>query len=88
MYHARGEIFGMNIFCTSKGFTMKARGIVIIDYDIDGGFREVADEQDKLEGAIASITKGNKRVVFHQVAMKERRGDVPPDIEKMKFRST
>lgn len=66
---------------------MKARGIVIIDYDIEGGFREVADEQDRLEEAIASVVKGNKRVKFHQVAMKERRGDTPPDIEKMKFRT-
>ena len=66
---------------------MKARGIVIIDYDIDGGFKEAAEEQEKLEEAIADIVKDNKRVVFHQIDMKERRGDVPPDITKMKFRS-
>lgn len=66
---------------------MKARGIVVIDYDIEGGFKEAAEEQERLEAAIAQIVKGNKRVVFHQVDMKERRGDVPPDITKMKFRS-
>jgi hypothetical protein len=65
---------------------MKARGIVVIDYDIDGGFREAAEEQSRLEEAIAGIVKGNKRVVFHQVDMKERRGDQSPDISKMKFR--
>jgi len=65
---------------------MKARGIVVIDYDIDGGFREAAEEQARLEEAIANIVKGNKRVVFHQVDMKERRGDQSPDISKMKFR--
>ena len=65
---------------------MKARGIVIIDYNIDGGFREAAEEQSRLEEAIAAIVKGNKRVVFHQVDMKERRGDQSPDISKMKFR--
>tara|TARA_X000001382_G_scaffold105821_1_gene81113 strand:+ start:208 stop:411 length:204 start_codon:yes stop_codon:yes gene_type:complete len=67
---------------------MKTRAIVIIDYDIEGGFREVADEQDTLEEAVKGVIKGNKRVTYHQVVMKERRGDVPPDIEKMKFRST
>jgi hypothetical protein len=66
---------------------MKARGIVVLDYDIEGGFKEAAEEQERLEQAIADIVKGNKRVVFHQVDMKERRGDTPPDITKMKFRT-
>ena len=66
---------------------MKARGIVVIDYDIEGGFKEAAQEQEKLENAIAEIVKDNERVVFHQVDMKERRGDNPPDITKMKFRT-
>jgi len=66
---------------------MKIRGIVILDYDIEGGFKEAAEEQERLEQAVANIVKGNKRVVFHQVDMKERRGDIPPDITKMKFRS-
>lgn len=65
---------------------MKARGIVVIDYDIEGGFREAAIEQDKLEKAIANIVDGNKSVVFHQVDMKERRGEKTMDISKMKFR--
>lgn len=66
---------------------MKARGIVVIDYDIEGGFKEAAEEQQRLEEAVQAIVKGNNRVVFHQVDMKERRGDVPPDITKMKFRT-
>ena len=66
---------------------MKARAITIIDYNIEGGFKEAAEEQAKLELAIQDIVKDNKRVVFHQVDMKERRGDVPPDISKMKFRT-
>jgi hypothetical protein len=65
---------------------MKARGIVVIDYEIEGGFKEAAEEQDKLEKAIASIVDKNKNVVFHQVDMKERRGDKTMDISKMKFR--
>ena len=67
---------------------MKARGIVVIDYSIEGGFLEAAEEQQKLQEAIASIVKGNKRVVFHQVDMKERRGDQTPDIKSMKFRNS
>lgn len=66
---------------------MKARAIVIIDYTIDGGFKEVADEQTKLEEGINSLVKGNKNVVFHAVDMRERRGDTPPDLKQMKFRS-
>jgi len=65
---------------------MKARGIVVIDYDIDGGFRQAADEQDKLEQAVKSIVDGNKSVVHYQVDMKERRGEKTMDISKMKFR--
>ena len=67
---------------------MKCRGIVVIDYDINGGFLEAAEEQKKLEDAISSIVKNNKRVVFHQVDMKERRGDQSPDIKNMKFRNS
>ena len=67
---------------------MKARGLVVIDYDIDGGFLEAAEEQKKLEAAIASIVKDNKRIVFHQVDMKERRGNKTIDIKKMKFRNS
>ena len=67
---------------------MKCRAVVVIDYLIEGGsFRAAADEQDKLEQAIAQIVKDNKNVVFHQVDMKERRGDQSPDISKMKFRT-
>jgi len=67
---------------------MKCRAVVVIDYTIEGGsFRAAADEQDKLEQAIAEIVKDNKNVVFHQVDMKERRGDQSPDISKMKFRT-
>lgn len=65
---------------------MKARGIVVIDYEIEGGFKEAAEEQEKLEKAIASIVDKNKNVVFHQVDMKERRGEKTMDISKMKFR--
>jgi len=67
---------------------MKCRGIVVIDYNIEGSFLEAAEEQRKLQEAIATIVKGNKRVTYHQVDMKERRGDQSPDIKSMKFRNS
>lgn len=65
---------------------MKARGIIVIDYDFEG-FKEAAEEQQKLEEAVKMLTVGNRRVVHHQMDLKERRGDHPPDIKKMKFRN-
>jgi|TARA_R110000782_G_scaffold52502_1_gene112507 hypothetical protein len=67
---------------------MKCRAVAIIDYDIEGSFKEAAEEQQRLENAIQELVTNNKRVVFHQVDMKERRGDAPPDISKMKFRNS
>lgn len=67
---------------------MKCRAVAIIDYDIEGSFKEAAEEQQRLEDAIQNLVTNNKRVVFHQVDMKERRGDAPPDISKMKFRNS
>jgi len=66
---------------------MKVRAICLIDYDIDGGFREAAEEEDKLEKAIKALVDDNKRVVHYQLEMRERRGNAAPDISKMKFRS-
>ena len=68
---------------------MKCRAIILIDFDIEksGGFKEAAEEQTKVEAAIANIVKDNKRVVHYQMDMKERRGQDSPDIKNMKFRS-
>lgn len=65
---------------------MKARGLVIIDYDLPNGFIEAAEEQQKLQQAIEELVRGNPRVVYHEVDIRERRGDQKPDIKKMKVR--
>jgi hypothetical protein len=65
---------------------MKARGIVIIDYDLPEGFKQAADEQNKLEQAVLALVKGNPRVVYHEVDIRERRGETTPDLKKMKIR--
>jgi hypothetical protein len=61
---------------------------VVIDYDLPGGYREAAIEEEKLEQAVASLVKGNPRVIYHEVDIRERRGDNKPDIKKMKLRSS
>jgi hypothetical protein len=43
---------------------MKCRGIVVIDYDIEGSFLEAAEEQTKLQEAIASQTPDIKSMKF------------------------
>ncbi len=65
---------------------MKARAIIIIDLEVEG-FLEAADEQTKIQAAIDTLVKDNKRVVWHGIDMKERRGDSPVDMGRMKFRS-
>lgn len=65
---------------------MKARGIVIIDYDLPDGYKQAAEEQAKLETAVRELVKGNPRVIYHEVDVRERRGDKSPDIKRMKIR--
>ena len=54
---------------------MKARGIAIIDLEIEGGFREAAKEEEAIEQLISDYVKTNKRVVHYQVELRERRGE-------------
>ena len=65
---------------------MKARGIAIIDLEIEGGFREAAKEEEAIEQLIREYVKTNKRVVHYQVELRERRGEPGAvDLAKMKF---
>ena len=67
---------------------MKARGIAIIDLEIEGGFREAAKEEEAIEQLISDYVKTNKRVVHYQVELRERRGEPGAvDLAKMKFRA-
>lgn len=65
---------------------MKCRGLVVIDYHCPNGFIEAAEEQKKLQEAIDHLCRGNPRVVYHEVDLRERRGDGTPDIKNMKLR--
>jgi hypothetical protein len=65
---------------------MKARGIIVVDYLFDG-YKQAAQEEERLEKLIQTIVKDNPTVVEYQMDLKERRGDAAPDIKKMKFRN-
>ena len=39
-----------------------------------------------LNNAVDALCKGNPRVTYHEVDIRERRGDQKPDIKKMKLR--
>lgn len=68
----------------------KARGIAIIDYELPNGFIDAAEEQQRLKDAISNLVKGNPRVVFSDVDIRERREhrhhNGNPNIKKMKIR--
>jgi|TARA_X000001316_G_C898319_1_gene17457 hypothetical protein len=67
---------------------MKCRAVAVIDYDLPGGYRDAAIEEEALQKAIDELVKGNPKVVYSEIDMKERRGNNKPDIKKMKFRTS
>lgn len=69
-------------------YTMKARAIIIVDFQIDGGFSEAAAQEQKVKDAIAALAKDNPAIVYTDMEMKERRGDGKPDVARMKFRTS
>ena len=71
---------------TEKIIHMKARGIAVIDIDIEG-YREAAEVEEKLNEIIKNLVDRDKRVVNYAVQLRERRGDQPPELSKMKFRA-
>lgn len=66
---------------------MKTRAIIVIDFELEGGFKEAAEEQAALEEQVEQIVRNKSNVVFHAVDMRERRGDGRIDLKSMKFRS-
>jgi len=67
---------------------MKARGLIVIDYEFPGGFKEAAQEQARMEEALQEFVRGNPRIIFADCDIKERRGDARPDVHKMKIRTS
>jgi hypothetical protein len=67
---------------------MKARGLILIDYELPNGYIDAAEEQNKLKEAMEKLTQGNPHVKYRQCTVKERRGEGHPDINKMKIRTS
>lgn len=67
---------------------MKARGLILVDYELPNGFMDAAEEQKRLEEAMQNIVRGNNKVVYYQCDIKERRGDGRPDLRKLKIRTS
>ena len=47
----------------------KVRGIVVVDMDIEGGFRNCAKAEEALENVIKDYVRGNANIVHWQVEM-------------------
>tara|TARA_B100001059_G_C17735893_1_gene528834 strand:+ start:705 stop:908 length:204 start_codon:yes stop_codon:yes gene_type:complete len=65
---------------------MKVRAILLIDLDIDGSFKEVAEEQVRIEAILEDYKKSNPNCVGTTMDIKERRGVGLPDLSKLKLK--
>jgi hypothetical protein len=69
---------------------LKAQGIAVVYYDLPNGYMDAGEEQKKLQEALDQLVKGNPRVVYHEVDVRERRdkrdGKDKPNIKNMKLR--
>ena len=69
---------------------LKAQGIAVVYYDLPNGYMDAGEEQKKLQEALDELVKGNQRVVYHEVDVRERRdkrdGKDKPNIKNMKLR--
>lgn len=66
---------------------MKARLVMLIDYDHLEGFLDAGEEELQVRNFLATLVKNNKKIIHSQVVMKERRGDKSPDLNTMAFRA-
>tara|TARA_S200000501_G_scaffold305537_2_gene293934 strand:- start:257 stop:457 length:201 start_codon:yes stop_codon:yes gene_type:complete len=66
---------------------MKVRAILVVDMDVEGGFKEVAAEQVKLEEWLVQLEKSTPTIVGSTLDVKERRGDTLPDLSKKKLKA-
>lgn len=67
---------------------MKARGLILVDYDLPNGYMDAAEEQKRLNAAMEELVRGNNKVTYYQCDIKERRGEGRPDLRKLKIRTS
>lgn len=66
---------------------MKVRAILLIDLDIEGSFKEVAEEQVRIEKVLDDYMKSTPDCVGTTMDIKERRGVGLPDLSKLKLKA-
>jgi len=66
----------------------KKRVVMIIDYEIDGGFLGETAKFNSLQAQIEKITDADKDVVYWDMDMKERRGNSRPKLSEWKFKKS
>jgi hypothetical protein len=66
---------------------MKVRAVVLVDLDVDGSYKEVAEEQVKLETVLEHYKNSNHAVVQYALDIKERRSISMPDLKNMKLKN-
>jgi len=67
---------------------LKARGLILVDYDLPNGYMDAAEEQKRLNAAMEELVRGNNKVTYYQCDIKERRGEGRPDLRKLKIRTS
>ena len=67
---------------------MKVRGLILVDYELPGGYVDAAEEEKKLRSAMHTLVDGNNRVTYFNCDMKERRGEGKPDLKNLKIRTS
>lgn len=66
---------------------MKVRAIILVDLDVEGSFKEVAEEQVKIEDMLNKYKAETPACVATTMDIKERRGANVPDLSKLKLKS-
>lgn len=66
---------------------MKVRAILLIDLDIEGSFKEVAEEQVRIEKVLDNYMSVTPNCVGTTMDIKERRGVGLPDLSKLKLKA-
>jgi hypothetical protein len=67
---------------------MKARAVIVLDYDLSGDVMEAAEVKMKLLDAARALAAGDGRVEWFDADIRERRGESRPELKTAKFRTS
>ena len=60
---------------------------MLVDFDIDGGYRAVAKQEESLEALLNEYQKAHPNVVGTTLDIRERRGATMPNLATMKLKN-